>query len=310
MSESGDRTSFKVTDFSLLVHRVEREHLILNSDYQELLRYLEFDSFESIWHYQSGEAIKNIKERSIIRFRVTSHDKERYFYLKRHKPEYIGLQRLLVPFFPKWVLSRGRREFENVCDFRKCNLPTVIPVAAGERFVHFFWVESFLITEDFAPFISLEDLLNKSPEFLMGPEGELKKGILIKEIALFARRMHQKGFNHRDFNATHILLHYETGSDIPKIALFDLQRVDRKRFLRYRWMIKSLAELNYTMPEKLFDTKDRLCLLLSYKRKNKLYAWDRLQWLWIKRKTARIKRHTEKMMTKRERRRKKGFMER
>jgi len=144
----------------------------------------------------------------------------------------------------------------------------------------------------------------------MGPEGEYRKRILIKEIALFARRMHQSGFNHRDFNATHILLHYETGSDMPKIALFDLQRVDRKRFLRYRWMIKTLAELNYTMPEKLFDTKDRLCLLLSYKRKNKLYAWDRLQWLWIKRKTARIKRHNEKMLTKRERRRKKGFMER
>ena len=64
------------------------------------------------------------------------------------------------------------------------------------------------------------------------------------------------------------------------------------------------------MPEKLFDTKDRHYFHLSYKRKNKLYAWDRLQWLWIKRKTARIKRHTEKMMTKRERRRKKGFMER
>jgi len=300
----------KLTKFSSTVHRVEREQMILNGDYHDLMRYLGFNCFESVWRYRGGEAIKNIKERSVICIRILIHGKEKYLYLKRHNPEYIGLRRLVMQLFPKWVLSQGRKEFENICDFRKCNLPTVVPLAAGEKFVRFFWVESFLITEDFAPFISLEYLLRDHPEFLMGPEGEYRKRILIKEIALFARRMHQSGFNHRDFNATHILLHYETGSDMPKIALFDLQRVDRKRFLRYRWMIKTLAELNYTMPEKLFDTKDRLCLLLSYKRKNKLYAWDRLQWLWIKRKTARIKRHNEKMLTKRERRRKKGFMER
>ena len=300
----------KLTKFSSTVHRVEREQMILNGDYHDLMRYLGFNCFESVWRYRGGVAIKNIKERSVICIRILIHGKEKYLYLKRHNPEYIGLRRLVMQLFPKWVLSQGRKEFENICDFRKCNLPTVVPLAAGEKFVRFFWVESFLITEDFAPFISLEYLLRDHPEFLMGPEGEYRKRILIKEIALFARRMHQSGFNHRDFNATHILLHYETGSDMPKIALFDLQRVDRKRFLRYRWMIKTLAELNYTMPEKLFDTKDRLCLLLSYKRKNKLYAWDRLQWLWIKRKTARIKRHNEKMLTKRERRRKKGFMER
>jgi hypothetical protein len=60
-------------------------------------------------------------------------------------------------------------------------------------------------------------------------------------------------------------------------------------------MIKSLARLNYTLPDELFDTEDRIHLFLSYKNKSRLQMWDRLQWFWIKKKTARIKRHTEKM---------------
>jgi heptose I phosphotransferase len=254
--------------------------------------------------------IKQIKARSVIRIEARNHNEKRYFYLKRHNSEFVVFRRLLALLLPKWIVSQGRREFENIYDFRKHNLATVVPVAAGEKFVRLFWAESFLITEDFSPSISMEDLLRDQPEFLMGIEGAPRKRILLNDIALFARRMHQEGFNHRDFNATHILLQYDNGSDVPKIALFDLQRVDRRKFLRFRWMIKSLARLNYTLPDEIFDAEDRVYLFLSYKGNNKLHVWDRLQWFWIKRKTTRIKRHTEKMMARREERKRRGLIER
>ncbi|MCD4787116.1 MAG: hypothetical protein K8R09_02715, partial [Desulfobacterales bacterium] len=104
--------------------------------------------------------------------------------------------------------------------------------------------------------------------------------------------------------------YYKDKSDAPDIALFDLQRVDRSSVLQFRWIIKSLAELNYTLPESLFDEEDRIPLLLSYRGKKKLNLWGWLQWLWIKRKTARIKRHTEKMMARRKERRQRGLIER
>ena len=106
--------------------------------------------------------------------------------------------------------------------------------------------------------------------------------------------MHQNGFNHRDFNATHILLHYDNGSDVPKIALFDLQRVEKRRFLRFRWKIKSIARLNYSLPDDIFSPKDKLYIFLSYKGKKRLNPYNHLEWLWIKRKTTKIKRHQEK----------------
>jgi len=297
-------------DFSSQIKCVKKNHLIFNKDYLEVLNDVPFDSFESVWKYQDGETIKKIKARSVIRFKIQTDSGKKYFYLKRHNTEFIGIKRILALFFPKPVLSEGKREFENICDFRKGGLGTVAPVIAGERVVKFCWVQSFLITEDFSPFISLEYMLRDNPEFFMGENAIDRKRNLIQRIGFFAKRMHEQDFNHRDFNATHILLYYKDKADAPDIALFDLQRVDRGSVLQFRWIIKSLSELNYTLPESLFDEKDRISILLSYKGKKKLNAWGWLQWLWIKRKTARIKRHTENMLARREKRKKEGLIER
>jgi len=297
-------------NFSSKIECVKKNHLIFNKDYLKVLDDVHFDSFESVWKYQDGETIKKIKARSVIRFEIQTDSGKKYFYLKRHNTEFAGIKRILALFSPKPVLSEGKREFENICDFRKGGLGTVSPVAAGERFVKFCWVQSFLITEDFSPFISLEYMLRDNPEFFMEENTNNRKRNLINRIGILAGSMHEKGFNHRDFNATHILLYYKDKSDAPDIALFDLQRVDRSSVSRFRWIIKSLAELNYTLPESLFDEEDRISLLLSYKGKKKLNLWDWLQWLWIKRKTARIKRHTEKMMARRKERRQRGLIER
>ena len=297
-------------NFSSKIECIKKNHLIFNKEYLEVLDNMHFDSFESVWNCQAGKTIKRIKARSVIRFEIQITGRKRVFYLKHHNTKFVSLQRILALFTTKLISSEGKKEFENICDFRKNGLGTVTPVIFGERLVKFFWIQSFLITEDFSPFISLEYMLRDNPEFFTGEKGSDRKRNLINKIGMFARKMHKKGFNHRDFNATHILLHYKDKSDAPDIALFDLQRVDRSSALQFRWIIKSLAELNYTLPERIFNEEDRICLLLSYKGKKTLNVWDRMQWLWIKRKTARIKRHTDKILSRRKERRKKGFMER
>ena len=105
MNRSGARVMNKLTKFSSAVHRVEMDQLILNRDFHDLMMYLGFDCFESVWLYRSGEVIKNIKERSVICIKVRIHEKEKCFYLKRHNPEYVGLRRLLMQLFPQWALS-------------------------------------------------------------------------------------------------------------------------------------------------------------------------------------------------------------
>ena len=142
-------------DYFSSIDRIETENLVFNSAYQWLLEKPRFHSFQSIWQYHDGETIKKIKDRSVIRIPIKGHDGKRFFYFKKHNPEYIGLGKVFKSLFPRWGMSQGRKEFENICDFRKNNLATVIPVATGEKFFNIFWAESFLITEDFSPFISL-----------------------------------------------------------------------------------------------------------------------------------------------------------
>ena len=280
--------------FSAAINCIEKKNLIVNRDYEFFLQDIHMDSFESIWRYKNGEIVKHIKPRSVIRFQIAHQNNNKTIYLKRHNREFVGFWRLFSLFFHRKSLSQGYLEFENICEFRNSNLPTVIPIAAGKKFFRFFWAESFLITEDFYPYISLEALLKDCPNFFTGQEGKHRKRVLINEISILAKKMHENGFNHQDFNATHILLHYDNESDVPKLALFDLQRVEKNKIFKLRWKIKSLARLNYTLPDKIFNKKDRINILLFYKGKDRLNFLDQLQWIWIKKKTARIKRHTEK----------------
>jgi hypothetical protein len=287
--------------FNGAIDRIESDHLIINTAYQEFLARIGFNTFESVYHYTRGDVIKRIKAKTVLRLEFNHQGAKRIFYLKRHGLEFIGFAGLWRRFLNRCGGSQGRLEFENICDFRKNNFATVVPVAAGEKVYRGLWVKSFLITEDFSPYISLEEMLAHQPRFFTGPEGVRRRRILLGEISRIARNMHQRGLNHLDFNATHILLHYENGSLPPKLALFDFQRVSRRRLLRFRWKIKSLARLNYSLPTEIFSEADRRHLFLSYLKKNKLANTDRLQWLWFKRKTARIKHHTDKILSRRKR---------
>jgi hypothetical protein len=190
-------------------------------------------------------------------------------------------------------------EFINICDFRKHGIPTVVPVAAGERRTGFARYESFLLTESFEPYLSLEEIIRKHPERLQGAGGIERKERLIRAVGLLARKMHDQGFNHRDFNATHVLVGPENGNGGFDLALFDLQRMDRKKWLRKKWFIKTMAHLGYTMPEPLFSDQDRLLLFQTYKGSSGLQLMDRLQLYWIRMKIGKISRHTENILRRR-----------
>jgi heptose I phosphotransferase len=281
-------------EFSIPIDCVEKNGIFINKNYQEFLQNTGLDSFEALWRCREGQLIKDVRRRTVIRFVAADKGTEINFYLKLHKPGFKGLQALTRSFFGSKNLSQGLLEFNNICEFRKKGISTVIPVAAGEKSEGFLKIKSFLITRDCHPYISLETLMDKDPDFFKGQGGEKRKNMLLREVCRLAKKMHKAGFNHRDFNATHILLYFKDQSGFPDTALFDLQRVEKLKFLRLRWKIKSLARLNYTLPDDLFNSGDRKNILLFYKGKDRFNFIDRLEWLWIKKKTERIRRHTEK----------------
>jgi heptose I phosphotransferase len=282
-----------------IIELEKRPDLLINRDYLSILDECGLLDFDRLYSYGGGDAVKRIKERSVTRMEIRHGDENRTFYLKRHVAARPGLGEMIGSFFSGRSPSPGMAEFENLCDFRAKGLPTVAPVAAGERRTGFASYESFLITESFEPYTSLEEIIYHHPERLQGLEGNRRKERLIIAIARLARRMHDVGFNHRDFNATHVLIGPEDENGQFPLALFDLQRMDRKEWLKIKWFIKIMAELSYTMPEPLFNDRDRLLLFQIYKGSPSLHIMDRIQLKWIRMKTERIRRHTFKIMQRR-----------
>jgi len=274
-------------------------HMVVNRDYLSVLKNCGLLDFDCLYHFQDGTAVKQIQDRDVLRMEIRSGDENRIFFLKRHVAARPGLCDMIGSLCYGKSLSPGRSEFENICDFRGKGIPTVVPIAAGERKTGCGRYESFLLTESFEPYISFEEIIYKYPETLQGTEGARRKAMLIKAIARLARQMHDAGFNHRDFNATHVLVGPEDENGNSPLALFDFQRMDRKKWLRLKWFIKIMAELSYTMPDPLFNDQDRLLLFQTYKGFSRMGMLERLQLKWIRMKMKKIGKHTENIMKNR-----------
>ena len=76
--------------------------------------------------------------------------------------------------------------------------------AFGERGSNPAQQHSFIITEELAPTISLEDF---SLDWVQNPPAPALKRALIDEVARMVREMHRAGVNHRDCYICHFLLH-------------------------------------------------------------------------------------------------------
>jgi hypothetical protein len=283
-------------NFSSAISYLQKGSLQINKDYIDFLQTKNLSSFEDIWKHEEEQIIKDIKPRSVSRLSFPETPDEQTLFIKKHKRQFIGLRGIIQRCRGKRGISQGPLEFENICEFRKNGLNTVIPIAAGERFLSIFWVESLLITQNFFPYESLESLQEKKPDFFSGSKGKERKNALVKKISTLAQKMHSSGFHHRDFNATHILLYYDKDSESidPHIALFDLQRIEKKKYFHLRWRIKCLARLNYSLSDKIFTKQDRVRTLLLYNGKQRVGFIEKMQWYWIQKKTAQIKKHTKK----------------
>ncbi len=275
-------------------HRIARpgETLLLCEDAVPLPGHGGRIDFEAIWSLVGGEVLKQKGERSVVRLSAGGGPGA-VFYLKRHRQRLTWWQ-ALGNFLNSGIRpAEGVREFLFYQRFRQNGLATAEPVAAGSRRRSFLRVDSFLMTRDYAPLTSLEELFLQRGDSLRGPERQLKREAILRAVARYAAAMHASGMNHQDFNATHILID-DPDAVAPRVALFDLQRVDVTRANRLRWPVKALAELCFTLPPDIFGPSDRLLLLRAYRGVDALSWRGQLQYRLIRRKASRIAAHTRK----------------
>ena len=155
-------------------------------------------------------------------------------------------------------------------------------MACGEKLHADGRMESFLLSEELRGYCELQDFIQRrfpavdetsQPAFAES-RGRLALRRLIVQVADIARRFHAAGFNHRDFYCCHFLVK-ETSPECFDVRLIDLQRVQRRRWFRRRWIVKDLAQLASMSPDDRVGCRDKVVFLRAYLGVRKLRPQDK-----------------------------------
>lgn len=266
--------------------------LSIAEHYRKILEQNGLRKFSDFMTYDKGEVIKQIHCRTIMHSDLSSKDGIQSVFLKRHSERNNAgevIRNLLSGFSISW----GRKEWEVIKAFEESGIPTLTPIAAGED-ISWFRQKSFLMTKGLEEYESLNLFINKHFIPPLTRDKIIKKRGIIKELAQLTKDMHDKGFNHRDFYLNHIFIRDDEGKPI-QWSILDLQRVDRRRWFRLRWIIKDLAALNYSALSPFITTTDRIRFLKYYMPQSTASIYKRIFVWMICLKTHRIKRHDNKL---------------
>ncbi len=88
------------------------------------------------------------------------------------------------------------------------------------------------------------------------------------------RRLHAAGYNHRDLYCCHFFV--KDAAHAPReIRLIDLQRVERRRWFRRRWLVKDLAQLAWSAPSCCIKRTHKMAFIREYLGVAKLRRADK-----------------------------------
>ncbi|WAH58337.1 lipopolysaccharide core heptose(I) kinase RfaP [Pseudomonas silvicola] len=243
------------------------------------------EPFKSLWAGRDpfvevealqGEVYRELEARRTLRTEVDG----RGYFVKIHRGIGWGeiVKNLVTAKLP--VLGAGQ-EWQAIQRLQAVGVPTMTAVAYGERNSNPADQHSFIITQELAPTVSLEDFsINWRSE---PPQPALKRA-LIAEVARMTGMMHRAGVNHRDCYICHFLLHTDKPVTAQgfKLSVIDLHRAQTRPAITRRWRNKDLAALYFSALDIGLTRRDKLRFLRGYfqqplrqvlKEEARLLAW-------------------------------------
>ncbi len=215
------------------------------------------DAFAEVEQLQ-GEVYRELEARRTLRTEVEG----RGYFVKIHRGIGWGeiFKNLLTAKLP--VLGAGQ-EWRAIQRLQEVGVPTMTAVAYGERGRNPADQHSFIVTEELAPTVSLEDF---SLDWCKQPPEPRLKRALIAEVARMTAMMHRAGVNHRDCYICHFLLHTDkpVTADDFKLSVIDLHRAQTRPAITRRWRDKDLAALYFSALDIGLTRRDKLRFLRGY----------------------------------------------
>lgn len=215
------------------------------------------DPLVAVEHLQ-GEVFRELEGRRTLRIEVAGQG----YFVKIHRG--VGwkeiVKNLLLLRLP--VLG-ARNEWRALERLHQAGVPTMTAVGMGESGWNPATRHSFLITQELAPTLSLEEL---SMNWAQQPPVPRFKWQLIARVAEMTARMHQAGVNHRDCYICHFLLDTRVPPTVANIhlSLIDLHRAQTRTRTPKRWRNKDLAALYFSVLDIGLTQRDLLRFLCTY----------------------------------------------
>lgn len=215
------------------------------------------DAFVAVEQLQ-GEVYRELEARRTLRTEVAG----RGYFVKIHRG--VGWAEI----FKNWLTAKApvlgaEQELIAIERLQQHNIDTMTAVAFGARGSNPAQQHSFIITEELAPTISLEDYSINWPA--EPPEPRLKWA-LIARVAQMVSAMHRAGVNHRDCYICHFLLHTDQPvcADSFRLSVIDLHRAQTRDQTPKRWRNKDLAALYFSALDIGLTQRDKLRFLREY----------------------------------------------
>jgi len=257
--------------------------LRVNESFSRVLRANKLTSFDAIQALVGGRVVKNLRsDRITTRHVLRDGVGEQVFYLKMQAPP--PLKDYIKPLLRvRWPRVGAWYEWEAMVRFHQAGIPTMVPVALGRL-----GRSSFVLTLGLEGFQKVSDWAH---QHLRDPQAaDLAEAAQIaRSIGRVTRAMHGAGMYHQDFYLGHLLL--PAGGGSSKIYVIDLGRVLRRTHWVTHWVVKDLAQLNYSA--RLVRNADRLRLMRAYLDRP-LQSHDKVLIRKVLAKSRSIARHTQK----------------
>lgn len=220
-------------------------------------------TFDEIMLLQ-GKIFRQVKARKTLRF---VRDEQVYF-AKLHYG--IGWREIFKDLLQlRMPVLGAENEWCAIQRLHQLNIATLDLVAYGKRGCNPAQQQSFIITKELQQTITLEDFCRDWS--VEPPPFGLKRALLAK-VAHIARQIHSQGMNHRDFYLCHFVLQLPLATNLCSsnqltLYLTDLHRMQIRKKVPRRWLIKDLAGLYFSAMDIGLSQKDLWYFLHCYYQK-------------------------------------------
>jgi len=238
----------------------------LDSRFRSELEAAGLASFDAVMASSRGQCLRVLDDRENWRLELCgARQSARRVYLKRHRVR-TWWSRLRAKCGAGPSETAGRVEARNIRRLAADRIACMELVAYGEDLRSDGRLESFVLTEELEGHQPLDDFIRaRFPASRRRRTVSQRRDLyrLIREVADVARKLHHAGYNHRDLYCCHFFVR-EPARGRFEVKLIDLQRVERRRRFRRRWLVKDLAQLAYSAPRDCIKRTDRLAFMRHY----------------------------------------------